>query len=49
MTVKELAEKCGCSKAWVYAVIKKTGKMPTYEEMQARKGKSGRPTKYRGK
>lgn len=49
MTVKEIAEKCECSTTWVYALAKKLGRLPTVDEVNERKGKSGRPIKYKTK
>ena len=49
MTVKEIAQKCDCSKSWVYALRKKLGRLPTVEEVLERKGKIGCPTKYKSK
>ena len=46
MTVKEIASACNCSKAWVYMLRKKLGRLPTIEEINKRKGKVGRPIKY---
>ncbi len=45
-TVKELAEKAGCSRAWVYKKAKQLGRLPTVEELLATKGKVGRKPKY---
>lgn len=49
MTVKEFAEKCGCSRTWIYKMAKRLGRLPTYEEVMSRKGKQGKPikTKYK--
>lgn len=49
MTVKEISEKCNCSKSWVYALRKKLGRLPTVEEIMERKGKVGAPIKYETK
>lgn len=49
MTAKEISEKCGCSTTWVYALAKKLGRLPTVDEVNERKGKSGRPIKYKTK
>jgi hypothetical protein len=49
MTVKEIAEKCNCSTTWVYALAKKLGRLPTESEVIERKGKIGRPIKYKSK
>ncbi|MBR2388282.1 MAG: hypothetical protein IKB02_05885 [Clostridia bacterium] len=47
MTVKELAEKTGRSEAWIYIIAHKLGRLPTVEEVEERKGKKGRPPKYK--
>ena len=49
MTAKEIAEKCNCSVGWVYAIAKRLGRLPTIEEITERKGKNGRPIKYKSK
>lgn len=49
MTAKEVAEKCKCSVSLVYVVAKQLGRLPTEEEINARKGKNGRPLKYKAK
>ena len=46
MTVKELAEKADVTARRVYQLAKKLGRLPTVEEIKARKGKRGRPKKY---
>ena len=46
MTPKEIAEKTNVSQARVYQLAKKLGRLPTVEEIEARKGKKGRPAKY---
>lgn len=46
LTVKEIAEKTGLSRSWIYAVSKKLGRLPTIEEIETRKGNIGRPKKY---
>lgn len=46
MTVKEIAKECGCTPSWVYTLAKRLGRLPTVEEVNARKGKGGRPPKY---
>jgi hypothetical protein len=46
MTVKELAEKCNCTRSWIYLLAKRYGRLPTVEEVNERKGKGGRPRKY---
>jgi hypothetical protein len=43
MTVKEIAEKSGCSVSWVYAIARKLKRLPTVDEVRARKNKRGRP------
>lgn len=47
MTVKELAEETGVTEARVYQLAKKLGRLPTVDEIESRKGKRGRPKKYR--
>ena len=44
MTVAELAEKCNRSKAAIYLLAKRLGRLPTEEEVLNRK--VGRPKKY---
>ena len=46
MTVQELAEKSNVTERRVYQLAKKLGRLPTIEEIEARKGKRGRPKKY---
>ncbi|MEE0969873.1 MAG: hypothetical protein U0M06_10925 [Clostridia bacterium] len=46
MTVKELAEETNVTERRVYQLAKKFGRLPTVEEIEARKGKRGRPKKY---
>lgn len=46
MTVQELAEKTNITKARVYQIAKKLGRLPTVAEIEERKGKQGRPKKY---
>jgi predicted transcriptional regulator len=46
MTVQELAEKTNVTKARVYQIAKKLGRLPTVAEIEERKGKQGRPKKY---
>lgn len=46
MTVKELAEKANVTERRVYQMAKRLGRLPTLEEIEARKGKRGRPKKY---
>ena len=47
MSAKEIAKVVGCSLNWVYTVAKKLGRLPTVDEMLARKGKRGRPKKWK--
>lgn len=47
MTVQELAEKTNVTEARVYQLAKKLGRLPTVEEIESRKGKRGRPPKYK--
>lgn len=49
MTAKELSKKCGCSQTWIYMLAKRLGRLPTEEEVNARKGKVGAPIKYKSK
>ena len=46
MTVQELAEKANVTERRVYQLAKKLGRLPTVAEIEARKGKKGRPKKY---
>ena len=46
MTVQELAEKAKVSESRVYQIAKQLGRLPTIAEIEARKGKKGRPKKY---
>ena len=46
MTVKELAEQANVTERRVYQMAKRLGRLPTLEEIEARKGKRGRPKKY---
>ena len=48
-TVKSIAEKTGRSKAWIYAICKELGRLPTIEEVNERKNRIGRPKKYETK
>jgi hypothetical protein len=48
-TVKTIAEKTGRSTRWIYQLCKELGRLPTIEEVNARKNKVGRPTKYKPK
>ena len=47
MTVQELAEKANVTERRVYQLAKKLGRLPTVEEIESRKGKRGRPKKYK--
>jgi predicted ArsR family transcriptional regulator len=47
MTVQELAEKANVTERRVYQLAKKLNRLPTVEEIEARKGKRGRPKKYK--
>jgi predicted transcriptional regulator len=47
MTVQELAEKANVTERRVYQIAKKLGRLPTIEEIESRKGKRGRPKKYK--
>lgn len=47
MTVQELAEKANVTERRVYQIAKKLGRLPTVEEIESRKGKRGRPKKYK--
>ena len=47
MTVQEIAEKANVTERRVYQLAKKLGRLPTVDEIEARKGKRGRPKKYR--
>lgn len=46
MTVQELAEATNVTEARVYQLARKLGRLPTVAEIEARKGKKGRPKKY---
>jgi DNA-binding transcriptional regulator GbsR (MarR family) len=48
MTIKELAEETGVTERRVYQIAKKLGRLPTVVEIESRKGKRGRPKKYKG-
>lgn len=48
MTVKELAEETNVTERRVYQIAKKLGRLPTVAEIEERKGKRGRPKKYKG-
>lgn len=47
MTVKQLAKECNVTEGRVYQLAKKFGRLPTVAEIEARKGKRGRPKKYK--
>ena len=47
MTIKELAEETGVTERRVYQLAKQLGRLPTVEEIESRKGKRGRPKKYK--
>ena len=47
MTPKELANKTNVSLARVYQLAKKFNRLPTVEEILEKKGKVGRPAKYK--
>lgn len=47
MTVQELAEKANVTERRVYQLAKQLGRLPTVEEIESRKGKRGRPKKYK--
>jgi DNA-directed RNA polymerase sigma subunit (sigma70/sigma32) len=47
MTVQELAEKANVTERRVYQLAKKLGRLPTVAEIEERKGKRGRPQKYK--
>ena len=49
MTVQELAENANVTERRVYQLAKKLGRLPTVKEIEARKGKRGRPPKYKSK
>lgn len=49
MTAREIAEKTNRSVKWIYYLKKQYGRLPTVEEVEKRKGKFGRPIKYRTK
>jgi hypothetical protein len=48
-SVKDLVEKTGRSKSWIYSLCKELGRLPTIEEVNERKNKVGRPKKYKAK
>lgn len=45
MKVKELAKKHGVSRQYIYKIAKDLGRIPTSEELYARQGKIGRPSR----
>lgn len=47
MTVKELAAKANVTERRVYQIARYLGRLPTVEEIESRKGKKGRPKKYK--
>lgn len=47
MTPKEIAKKANVSEARVYQIAKQIGRLPTVAEIEERKGKRGRPQKYK--
>lgn len=47
MTPKEIAEKANVTERRVYQLAKKLGRLPTVAEIEERKGKRGRPKKYK--
>lgn len=47
MTPKEIAEKANVTERRVYQLAKKLGRLPTIVEIESRKGKRGRPKKYK--
>lgn len=47
MTVQELAKETNVTEARVYQIAKQLGRLPTVEEIESRKGKRGRPKKYK--
>lgn len=47
MTVQELAEKANVTERRVYQIAKKLGRLPTVAEIEERKGKRGRPQRYK--
>lgn len=49
MTAKEIAKATGTSLTWIYDLRKQLGRLPTVEEVMERKGKKGRPIKYKSK
>lgn len=49
MTAKEIAKKTNSSLRWIYDLRKELGRLPSVEEVMERKGKKGRPVKYKTK
>lgn len=49
MTAKEIAKATDTSLAWIYSLRKELGRLPSVEEVLQRKGKKGRPVKYKTK
>ena len=47
MTVKELAEQANVTERRVYQIARYLGRLPTVKEIESRKGKKGRPKKYK--
>ena len=47
MNVQEIAEKANVTERRVYQIAKQLGRLPTVEEVESRKGKRGRPKKYK--
>jgi DNA-directed RNA polymerase specialized sigma subunit len=47
MNVQEIAEKANVTERRVYQLAKQLGRLPTVEEVESRKGKRGRPKKYK--
>lgn len=49
MTAKEIAKATDSKLSWIYDLRKQLGRLPTVEEVLQRKGKKGRPVKYKTK
>ena len=47
MTIKELAKQTNVTERRVYQIAQKLGRLPTIKEIESRKGKRGRPKKYK--
>jgi predicted transcriptional regulator len=47
MTIQELAKQTNVTESRVYQLAKKLGRLPTVAEIESRKGKRGRPKKYK--